>query len=91
MGGTPVAPTPIFDTKKLTSGVSKLLSAGIDEKLEFTLDVGADVESVECVISGGTGDADLYTRWDSTVDFDNRSSNTVRFRILKMDKMKQGI
>lgn len=74
--------SPSIAVDTLEIDVAKVVSAGIDETLEFTLDVSS--QDISCSISGGTGDADLYTRWDTNVDFDNKKSNTVRYeKILK--------
>lgn len=74
------AAAAVAPTQSLQSGVSKLLSAGMDEKLEFVLDIPTTgANTVACEIAGGSGDADLYTRWDSAVDFDNKNANAVRY------------
>lgn len=43
----------------------------------WTMHMPVDAGSVSCNISGGTGDADLYTRWDAEVDLTNIFANTV--------------
>lgn len=73
---------------ELHNGVPQLVSAGIDEKSEFLLRVPSSMQSVSCQISGGSGsgDADLYTRWDSQVDFDNKNANAVRLLLPEFDR-----
>lgn len=39
-------------------------------------------------ISGGTGDADLYTRWDRDVNIKERSVNKVRMRLATRSVMR---
>lgn len=59
-GGTPPA------GNELENGVAKTgLSAAKGSSLDFTMDVPAGATDIAFTMSGGTGDADLYTRFGS--------------------------
>lgn len=61
-GGT--TPPPTGNT--LENGVAKTgLSGASGEELKFTMDVPAGATNITFTMSGGTGDADLYTRFGS--------------------------
>ena len=50
----------------LTNGVAKTgLSAGTGEQIAYTMDVPAGATDLSFVMSGGTGDADLYVKFGS--------------------------
>ena len=77
-----MAPTFASDggdgTVSLENGVPQLnLGGGVDDTFYFKLTTFGALESITCSISGGSGDSDLYTNWDSPVDLNNRESNTV--------------
>jgi serine protease len=71
-GGTPPPPPP--PTNELQNGVAVTgLSASTGSDITFTMDVPAGASNIKFQMSGGSGDADLYTRFgsaptDSTYD-----------------------
>lgn len=68
--------TPEADGTVLRSGVPKNnIKLAVGTSAHYTLPMPSNAKSVSCFISGGVGDADLYTRWDAKVDVDNRSVN----------------
>ena len=67
------APTasPVTDIEELEHGMIVTISAEMDESLRFLYPIDPLlVGSVKCAIGGGSGDGDLYARWDSPVDFE---------------------
>ena len=77
-GGTPVTPTTPPPPAELQNGIPITgLSGASAETIYFSLTVPFNSDSVVCSISGGSGDADLYTKWDAPVDTDNRNNNAV--------------
>lgn len=75
-GGTTPPPTG----NSLENGVAKTgLSAATGSELDFTMDVPAGATDISFAMSGGTGDADLYTRFGSaptTSNYDCRPYKT---------------
>lgn len=64
--------------KELRSGVPVTSIARKQSSTAYwTMIMPIDASSVTCSISGGTGDADLYTNWDAPLDLDIFFNNTV--------------
>lgn len=60
-----VTPPPVIDNV-LENGIAVTnLSASVDQLLRFTFEVPANSTNLNFVISGGTGDADLYVKFGS--------------------------
>lgn len=87
---TPTDPTPNPDDNILKNGVAKSnLSASVNSKLMFTLDVPANARNLQIKMTGGSGDADLYVRFGSQPALNsydcrpylNNSNETCQFNI----------
>ena len=66
VGGTTPPPPPPPTGNVLTNGVAKTgLSAALNGELRYTMAVPAGATNLRFVISGGTGDADMYVRFGS--------------------------
>lgn len=83
-GGTPQPPTqppvlaPIEEPNILKSGkVLSGIAIPVGQAVFYTMPMPSNADSVRCSISGGTGDADLYVRWDEEVDLNTPSNNNV--------------
>lgn len=73
------SPTPaaIEESQTIEIGRARTVSAELDERLSFEFHVASIlVGPVQCSISGGTGDADLYVS-ESPVNFENPGQNDV--------------
>ena len=91
---TPTA-APVDDTGVvwLQSGVPQTgLSGSNEDTLYFAValeDSTSSFESIECVLSGDTGDSDLFTKWDAPVNLEDVGDNTVSaYRTSKINKRK---
>ncbi len=63
IGGTTPPPPPAGNA--LQNGVARVISGARNTDNRFTMVVPADRTSLSFAISGGTGDADLYVRFDA--------------------------
>lgn len=72
------------DDDDTTADASSVLRSGVPQTdiglarggtVLFTMPMPSDAKSISCSISGGIGDADLYTRFDETVDVTRRTGN----------------
>ena len=72
------SPTPVAieDSETIEIGRARTVSAELDERLRFEFHVASILGPVQCSISGGTGDADLYVS-ESPVNFENPGQNDV--------------
>lgn len=90
MGGT----TPPPGDSELENGVAETgLSAATGAELRFTLDVPADATDLSFVISGGSGDADLYVKFGSaptTSSYDCRPYQNGNSETCAIDPAQQG-
>lgn len=66
----------VSETERLEIGVGRTISAELDEKLRFEFHAASIPGFVQCSISGGTGDADLYIS-ESPVNFENPGQDDV--------------
>lgn len=77
VGGSAHPPTPPptpspTEVSGLANGVPMTGLSGIaTSKVQYTLPVPSNAESVTCSIGGGSGDADLKINWDADVDFND--------------------
>ncbi|TQV87075.1 DUF2817 domain-containing protein [Aliikangiella coralliicola] len=67
--GDPPPPPP--GDNELTNGQPVTVSAAKNEVKGYTLDVPADTSSLNFVITGGSGDADLYVKFGSAPTLDD--------------------
>lgn len=61
----------------LKNGISQVISAAKDAELKFTIEVPENHASLEVIMEQGTGDADLYIKFESEAsnfDYDCRSA-----------------
>ena len=71
-------PNPPTNNNELTSGVAVTgLSGASGSTVYYTMTMPANAQSVTCSISGGSGDADLFTKWDSPIVLGGPNVNTV--------------
>jgi hypothetical protein len=82
----PVIPSAPTNAPTVSPPMSSVLQSGIpvqglsgesDDTFFWTMPMPANAESVSCSMSGGSGDADLFVRWDNEVDLSNNGNNAV--------------
>lgn len=84
-------PDPIPEV--LVNGVAVQAAGSTGNKAYYTLDVGAGASDLNFAITGGTGDADLYVRFDAvptSVDFDCRPYESGNEEVCAFDPAQEG-